>query len=145
MNTRCFFTDTATATIEYTGSETLTVDADFDASQAETVTLDTQWEQFFGTDEFVQFEATVAQPITQPYFHDGELKKFKKDEQELRAAQAQIENLPWTKGHPPKDRVRISDQINGFWSDPYWEDGQQATLNVPANDPDSVRFAVKND
>jgi len=143
MNQRYVFSDTASGTLTHTGN--VTVDADFDAESAETVTLDTQWEQFFDTDEYVQFEATVAQPIVQPYFHDGELQKFKKDEQELRTAQAQIDNLPWTMGHPERNRVTSSEQIRGFWADPRWNDGQTATLNIPANDTDAVRFAVQND
>jgi len=142
---RQYFTDTATGTLTYSGSDSVTVDASFDPSEAETATLDTKWEQFFDTNEFVQFEATVAQPIEQPYFYDGELQTFKKDKQELKTAQAQIDNLPWTRGHPENDRVTSADDIKGFWKNPYWDDGQQATLNIPANDPDSIRFAVQND
>lgn len=143
MNQRYIFSDTASETLQYAGN--VTVDASFDPSEAETVTLDTKWEQFFDTDEYVQFEATVAQPIVQAYFHDGELQQFKKEEQELRTAQAQIDNLPWTMGHPERNRVTSSEQIRGFWADPRWNDGQTATLNIPANDTDAVRFAVQND
>ncbi len=143
MTDRQFFTDTATGTLEYSGTDELTVDSSFDASEAETVTLDTKWEQFFDTNEFVQFEATVAQPIVQPYFHDGELQRFKKDESELKTAQAQLDNIEGTVTHPPEDRVTSADQIRGFWSDPEWSDGQDLTLNVPANDPEAVRAAVQ--
>lgn len=143
MTDRYLFTDTATATLEYSGTDELTVDADFDAAQAETVTLDTKWEQFFGTDEYVQFDATVAQPIVQLYFHDGELRRFKKDEQELKRAQAQLENIAGTVTHPQNDRVTHTDQIRGFWSGPEYDSGQDLTLNVPANDSEAVRAAVQ--
>jgi len=96
MNERTFFKDTGISTLEYTGSET--VDSSFEPSEAETVSLDSHWNDFFGTDEYVKFQATVAQPIIQPYFYDGELQRFKKSESELKKSQAQIDNLPycWT-------------------------------------------------
>jgi len=146
-----FFTDTTSATLEYTGDgdgEALFTDdeeADFDPSEAETITRDGPWTNFFDTDEFVQFEATVAQPIVQPYIYDGDVVHFRKDESELRRAQAQIDNLPWTMGHPPEKRVTNAGQIRGVWADPRYNDGQQANLNIPANDPEAVRFAVSND
>jgi len=139
---RRFFADTPTAGLQYLGD---TIDADFDASEAETITLDSPWNDFFGTDEYVAFDATVAQPISQPYFYDGELQVFKKDEDELQHAQAQIENLYWTMGHPEKNRVTNADQIRGFWTNPAYDSGQQATLRIPANDTEAVRFAVQND
>ncbi len=144
MQDRHFFTDTSTATLEYAGDGDITVDG-FDPSNAETVTLDTPWSEFFDTSEFVQFNATVAQPIVQPYVYNGRLVKFKKDEQELKQAQPQIDNLPWTMGHPENNRVTTADEIRGFWSDPRWNDGQQATVNIPANDTEAIRFAVEND
>lgn len=142
-NERHFFTDTASATLKYAGDGDVTADS-FDPLDAETVTLDTPWTDFFDTDEFVQFDATVAQPITQPYLHDGQLQRFRKREDELKRAQAQIDNLAWTKGHPPKNRVTSNEEIRGFWTDPRWNDGQEATLNIPANDPDAVRYAIDN-
>jgi len=138
---RRFFADSPTQTLEATTA----VDADFDASNAETVTLESPWNDFFGTDEYVEFRATVAQPIKQPYFYDGELRVFKKSEAELKRAQAQIENLYWTMGHPDQNRVTNADQIRGFWTSPHYDDGQHAKLRVPANDTDAVRFAVQND
>lgn len=142
---RHFFTDTATASLQYAGDGDLTVDDEPAPSEAETVTLDSHWNDFFGTDEYVQFRATVAKPIEQPYIHDGELKTFKKDKNELQRVQAQIDNLPWTKGHPSGNRVHTASQIDGFWNNPQYNDGQRATLHIPANDPDSVRFAATND
>jgi len=142
MPQRTYFTDRADSTLESVSS---TVDADFDPKDAETVEKEWQWNGFFGTDEYVRFRATVAKPITQPYFHDGELKEFKKAEDELKQAQAQIDNLPWTVGHPPKKRVTNAEQIRGVWADPQYNDGQQATLYVPANDTDALREAVSND
>ncbi len=143
MQQRQFFTDNTSADLTY-AAET-TVDTDFDPQNAETIVLDSKWNEFFGTDEYVTFDATVAQPIVQNYFYDGELQQFRKPEDELKEAQAQIDNLPWTVGHPEKKRVTNSEEIRGFWSDPHWNDGQQATLYVPANDSDAVRFAVQND
>jgi hypothetical protein len=141
--TRRYFTDTTTASLDYAGDGNCLVDAEFDPAQADTVTLDSHWTQFFDTDEFVQFDATIAQPIVQPYFHDGDLVQFKKEADELQQAQAQLANAPATVDHPPRDRVTSAEQVRGFWSDPYWEDGQRATLNIPANDPDAVRAAVQ--
>jgi hypothetical protein len=145
MTERYFFTDTAHGELHYVGDD-VTVDGenDVNASDLETVTLDSKWNDFFDTDEYVQFEATVAQPIVQPYFYDGELHYFRKDETELRQAQAQLDNLPWTVGHPPKDRVTTADQIRGFWSDAHYDGGQKATVNIPANDTEAIRFAVDN-
>jgi len=121
------------------------VDSEVDPSSAETVVLDSQWNDFFDTNEYVQFRGTVAKPIVQPYFLDGEFQRLKKDEDELKQAQAQIEHLPWTIGHPDKKRVTDATQIRGFWTDPQYNDGQQATLNVPANDVEAVRYAVSHD
>jgi len=147
---RQFFTDTATASLSYAGEGDIKVTNDDGGIEdvtddLDTTTIDSPWAEFFGTDEFVQFEATVAQPIVQPYVHDGQLAKFRKDEDELKRAQAQLDNLPWTKGHPPHKRVRSATQIEGFWSDPYYEDGQQATLNVPANNEEALEYAITND
>lgn len=142
-----FITDVANGSLEPV-SDSLTVDdedGEFDPSDAETVTLDSPWNEFFDTSEYIQFDATVAQPIVQPYFYDGQLHRFKKDEQELRKAQAQLDNAFWTMGHPEHDRVTTAEEIRGFWSDPVYDDGQHATLNIPANDTDAVRFAVHND
>jgi hypothetical protein len=143
MTDRVFLTDAATTRLEYVG------DTDIDGEdvvidELETTQLETQWSAFFGTDEFVQFSATVAQPIKQLYVHDGELKTFRKDESELKTAQPQLDNLPWTMDHPPGDRVTSTTEIRGVWTDPYWEDGQQATLNLPTNDPEAIRFALDN-
>ncbi|TKX64117.1 DUF2213 domain-containing protein, partial [Halorubrum sp. SP9] len=139
---RHFFTDTTTATLQVVGDS---VDGDFSAEGADTVHLDSPWNDFFDTDEYVRFRATVAQPIVQPYFYDGEVKYFAKDEQELREAQAQIQNRAWTMGHPKDDRVTDSSEIRGFWDSPEYNDGQQAELYIPANDTDAVRFAIQND
>lgn len=65
MQQRQFFTDNTSADLTY-AAET-TVDADFDPQNAETVVLDSKWNEFFGTDEYVTFDATVAQPIVQPF------------------------------------------------------------------------------
>jgi hypothetical protein len=157
---RFYFTDTATATLEYSGEGTLTTD-DFSPSDAETTTRDDAWADFFDNDEhssstdssapqtsktmeFVQFDATIAQPIVQPYFHDGEIRYFKKDAGELRQAQAQLKHLPWTMGHPDDGRVTDTAEIRGFWTDPEYDDGQHATLNIPTNDPEAIRYAVDN-
>lgn len=137
------FTDTASATLEYAGDGDFT--DDFHPSDADTVTLDTPWENFFGTDEYVRFDATVAQPIVQPYVIKGQFARFKKDEDALRRAQAQLDNLPWTMGHPEGDRVTRADEIRGFWKNPRWNDGQEATLYVPANDDEAVQFAYENE
>jgi len=145
MNNQQYFTDTITATLSYVESETVDVTDTITPSEAKTVTLDTQWNQFFDTDEYVTFDATVAQPIVQPYFYDGEQQQFKKSEQELRDAQAQIDNLPWTVDHPENKRITDSTQIRGFWSDPTYDDGQHATLYIPATDSDAVRYAIEND
>lgn len=141
---RRYFTDTVGSTLTYVG-EGDTVDADFDPSDATTVTRDDGWVNFFDTDEFVQFTATVAQPLIQPYVHNGELQQFRKTDSELKKAQPQIENLPWTMGHPPQDRVTTASQIRGVWTDPRWNDGQDATLHIPADDDEAVRYAVHND
>lgn len=145
MQDKLFFTDVSTATLEYAG-DSAAVDGinDVKASDLETVTLDSPWNNFFDTDEYVQFEATVAQPIVQPYFYDGELKRFQKAKDELEQAQAQLDNLPWTVKHPPEDRITTADQIRGFWTDPEYDDGQQATLNIPYNDTDGIRFALQH-
>lgn len=141
-----WFTDTIGATLQYTGDDDCDFsDNDFDPADADTVTRDGPWTDFFDTSEFLTFEATVAQPVVQPYIYNDELHRFRKTEDELTRAQAQIENLPWTMGHPPKDRVTDANQIRGVWTDPYWDDGQHATLHIPANDPDAVRYAVTND
>lgn len=138
---RLYFTDTAAASLEYTGEGTLTTD-DFSPSDAETVTRDGPWTDFFDTNEFVQFDATVARPIVQPYVHKGKLQFFKKDEAEFKRTQAQLQHLPWTIEHPDEGRIKTTDDIRGIWENPRYEDGQQATLNVPANDPDAIQFAV---
>jgi hypothetical protein len=140
--TRHLFTDTATASLQYVGDAH---PADVSSSNADTVQLDTPWETFFGTDEFVRFEATIAQPIVQPYFYDGELQYFKKEESELKRAQGQLQHLPWTMGHPPRDRITDATQIRGFWADPEYDDGQHARLYIPADDTEAIRFAVHND
>jgi hypothetical protein len=145
MTERHWFTDVASGSLEPTAGELVVEDASFDPREAETVTIDSPWNRFFGTDEYVTFEGTVAQPIVQPYFYDGELRKFKKEEDELKDAQPQIDNLPWTTGHPPKKLISNSQQIKGFWQNPRWNDGQMAKLFIPDNDPDAIRFTVHND
>lgn len=144
MTDRVFLTDSTSGSLEYVGDEP--PDDVTDApSDLETVTLDTQWERFFGTDTFVQFDATLAQPIEQPYLYDGELHTFRKDESELRDAQAQIQQMPWTLDHPPNNRVTHPKQIRGFWDDPRYDDGQEATLHVPVTDTEAIRYALEND
>ena len=56
MNQRYFFSDTASGELIYTGN--VTVDSSFDPSDAETVTLDTKWEQFFGNDELTSWRTS---------------------------------------------------------------------------------------
>jgi hypothetical protein len=154
-----FFTDTTTATLQVVGDS---VSGNATAEDADTVHLDSPWNDFFDTDEhaergsatstsstttdeYVRFRATVAQPIVQPYFYDGDVRYFAKDESELRDAQAQIQHLPWTMGHPEDDRVTDSSEIRGFWDSPDYEDGQEAVLYIPADDTEAVRFAIQND
>lgn len=137
-----FFTDTTTATLQVVGDS---VNGNVTAEDAETVTLDSPWNDFFDTSEYVKFCATVAQPIVQPYFYDGGVQYFAKDEGELRDAQAQIQNLPWTMGHPDDDRVTDSSEIRGFWDTPEYDDGQNAEVFIPADDTEAVRFAIQND
>lgn len=144
--TEHYFTDTATATLEYVADgQTGETDTAVTPATVETVTLDTAWTEFFGTDQFVQFDATVAQPIEQPYVYDGQLQTFRKDEDELREAQAQLNHLSWTMGHPDGNVVSDASEIRGFWTDPVYDDGQHATLNVPANDEQAVQFALEHD
>jgi len=137
-----FFTDTTTATLQVVGDS---VSGNATAEDADTVHLDSPWNDFFDTDEYVRFRATVAQDIVQPYFYDGEVKYFAKDEAELREAQPQIQHLPWTMGHPEDDRVTDSSEIRGFWDSPEYDDGQHAEVFIPADDTDAVRFAIQND
>lgn len=144
VHDREYFTDTLSADLAYVG-EGVTVDADFDPNEASTITRDDHWVDFFGTDKFVEFEATVAQPLIQPYVYNDTLHRFRKTKSELQKAQAQIDNLPWTMGHPEQDRVTDASQIRGVWTNPRWEDGQIATLHIPATDTEAIRYAVRND
>jgi len=139
-----YFTDTTTS-LTYTGDGDLSGDDGVDTSGADTVTRGDHWADFFDTDQFVRFDATLAQPIDQPYVYNGELKTFRKEEDELRNAQAQIDNMPWTMGHPPRDRVEHASQIRGVWTNPRWSDGQVASVDIPANDPEAIQFAVEHD
>jgi len=139
---RHLFTDTTTATLQMVGDS---VRGDVTAADADSVRLDSPWNDFFGTDEYVRFRATVAKPMVQPYFYDGKVQYFAKDETELRQAQAQLQDTPWTMGHPEDDRVTEASQIRGFWDNPSYQDGQDAELYIPADDTEAVRFAITND
>ena len=128
------------------GVESLT--DEFKTDLLKKVEIDKQpWIDFFGTDTFYQFEPVVARPIVQRYFLNGEVYRFKKDRQELIDAQWQIDNLPWTVTHPDNDTISSTDEIRGFFRDPWWDDavdGQRAKLFVPDNDEAALDYIREN-
>ncbi|NHN65258.1 DUF2213 domain-containing protein [Haloarcula sp. JP-Z28] len=94
---------------------------------------------FFETDQFHRYDATVARPIEQTYtVGDGEQLTLKKPTEELKTSLWQIDNCPWTVGHPPSKRITDYSQMRGFWRHPYYDSGQKATLYIPSNDADAV-------
>jgi hypothetical protein len=105
-------------------------------TDVQTVTLeDDPRTDFFETERFHQYQATVARPIEQTYtVGDGEQLTLKKPTEELQDSVWQIDNTPWTIGHPPSQKVTDKEQMRGFWSKPTYSDGQKATLNVPYDD-----------
>lgn len=107
-----------------------------EGSEPQTVTLeDDPRTDFFATEQFHQYRATVARPIEQTYtVGDGEQLTLKKPTEELQDSVWQIDNTPWTIGHPPSQKVTDKGQMRGFWSNPTYSDGQKATLNVPHDD-----------
>jgi len=113
-----------------------------DVDEPQAITLDGVYSDFFGTREFYRFGATVARPIEQTYhLEDGETVTLKKPTEELEKSLWQIENCPWTVGHPsPSKTVTSVDQIRGVWKDPYFADGQCSTLYVPKNDIEALSF-----
>lgn len=140
MTERYWFEDTAV--VEYQP-----IDADGNAIDSEDMTLDATtavtiedepWTQFFDTDTFYRFKATVTKPIKQTYHFGDEEVVLKKPEDELRRSVWQLDNVHWTHGHPPKRRVTDTDQIRGFWRQPSYEDGQTAYLHVPSDDEESM-------
>ena len=109
--------------------------------EPEPITLDGVYSDFFDTREFYRFSATVSKPIEQTYhLEDGETVTLKKPESELRQSLWQIDNCPWTVGHPPSKTVTSVDEIRGVWRDPYFADGQCATLYVPKNDIEALSY-----
>lgn len=144
---RTFFTDTIEAEFySLDGEDYVELSDGFTLDTITTVTVDNeQWTDAFGTDQFYRFTPIVAKPIVQEYVLDDEHYQFKKDEDELKQAQWQIDNLPWTVGHPSQRRVTHTDEIRGFWRNPVFaDDGQRAKLYVPDNDDEALEFIVDN-
>ncbi|NLV06443.1 DUF2213 domain-containing protein [Haloarcula rubripromontorii] len=113
------------------------------SATVEPISVEDPRTEFFGTNEFHRFNATVARPIKQKYHLDTpdgtEVVLLKKPAEELRQSLWQIENCPWTVGHPPAKSITDLDEMRGFWKNPYYEDGQKATLYVPANDAEALQ------
>jgi len=118
------------------GDTTLADEAvNWDSVPTETLT-DAPHRHAFGTDEFYAIDATVAKPMDQEYHIGEETVTFRKTADELRAAAWQLDNVPWTLGHPAANEVTDADQIHGFFRDPEYVDGEglTATLYVPVGD-----------
>lgn len=145
---RLFVTDTIEASLRFVdGDDRVELTDDFSLDEQTTVQIENQqWVDAFGTDTYYRFEPVVARPIDQTYELYGDEYVFRKDADELRSAQWQIDNLPWTLGHPQGGQVRDTDDIHGFWRNPTYVDGdgQRAQLYVPEDDNEALGFVMDN-
>lgn len=144
-----FATDTVSATIsESTDGVTTTDDGDLSFQWNAIPTVDatevpSAYREFFDTDDFYKFDATVARPIEQQYYINGDEYTFKKPREELKQSAWSLDNAPWTLDHPDAGRVTSVDEIHGFWKNPYYDDdgdNLRSSLFVPTADETALEY-----
>lgn len=144
-----FSRDTVSASINVAETDGVTEDDEglsFDWNAIATVDADSipsQYREFFDADSFKKVTATVARPIEQTYFIDGERYTFKKPSDELQKSAWSLDNTPYTLGHPDSGVVNTVDQIHGFWKNPRWVEATSdlnADLYFPANNSEVREF-----
>jgi hypothetical protein len=102
---------------------------------------------FFDTDEFYQFNATVAKSIPQDYTIDGEDYQFLKTGSALEQAVFSVDNTPFVIEHPPIGRVTQTSEIKGVFHDSYYDavtKSIHSTVSIPANNTNALSYIEDN-
>lgn len=148
-----FTHDAATIGFDSVTVDGVTVNEDdgvsFDWNEIPVVELDEPpHARAFDTNKFYKIaDATVARPIKQPYYEDGEINWYKKPAEELRKLAWSLDNRPYTLEHPETGMVKDVADVHGFWKSPHYDDDEERLLEdlyVPTNDEDAIEFVENN-
>lgn len=104
--------------------------------------------QFFDTDEFYQFDTTVAKSIPQTYTINDDEYTFLKTPSALEKSVWSVDNAPFAIEHPPMGTVTQTDEVHGVFHDSYFspvDDTVNSTLSVPATDDEALSYLQEND
>lgn len=121
----------------------------WDERHVVTVDAPADLESVFDTNDFYKIEdATIARPIKQRYFIDGELKTYVKPPSALRKAAWSFDNSPYTLTHPNSGFVKDINDVHGFWRGVYYDEDDAALrsdLYIPITDNEALSFIEENE